>query len=252
MAAEVLQVLIVDDEPLAIDRLERLCERLSGIAVIGSAADGLEALEQVARLAPDVVLLDIAMPGLDGIGVAEALAQTDTSPLVIYCTAFDRFAVAAFGVAAVDYLLKPIEEDALARAMSRAAVRRAAEARKEETAVKPGTVRAGAFIETFWVPRGPEMVRVSASAIDRVDAERDYMALQVGAKRFLLHMTFAELERRLDPARFIRLHRSTLVRRDCVSRLRHDGLGVWYACLEDGSEIRIGRTHLAGVKAMLG
>ena len=248
MAAEALRVLIVDDEPLAIDRLQRLCERLPDIVVVGAAADGAQALDRVAQLAPDVVLLDIAMPGLDGIAVAEALAQTGSKTLVIYCTAFDRFAVAAFGVAAVDYLLKPIESDALARAMSRAAARRAATA---ETA-KADAAKSGAFIDTFWVPRGPDMVRVAAGAIDRVDAERDYMALQVGPKRFLLHMTFAELERRLDPAQFIRLHRSTLVRRDGVARLRHDGLGVWYACLKDDSEVRIGRTYLAGVKAMLG
>ncbi len=239
MAAEALRVLIADDEPLAIDRLQRLCGRLPGIVVVGSAADGAQALEQVAQLAPDVVLLDIAMPGLDGIGVAEALAQTGSDVLVIYCTAFDRFAVAAFGVAAVDYLLKPIESDALARAMSRAAGRRSS---------KADTVKPAAFIDTFWVPHGPEMVRVPAGAIDRIDAERDYMALRVGPKRFLLHMTFAELERRLDPAKFIRLHRSTMVRRDCVARLRHDGLGVWYACLKDDSEVRIGRTYLASVK----
>ncbi len=240
--------MIVDDEPLAIDRLQRLCERLPDIVVVGSAADGPQALEQVAQLAPDVVLLDIAMPGLDGIGVAEALARSGSQALVIYCTAFDRFAVAAFGVAAVDYLLKPIESDALARAMSRAAERLSSKA----GAVKKGeAIKTGAFIDTFWVPHGPEMVRVSAGAIDRIDAERDYMALRVGPKRFLLHMTFAELERRLDPAKFIRLHRSTMVRRECVARLRHDSLGVWYACLRDDGEIRIGRTYLTGVKAML-
>ncbi len=243
MAVEAMRVLIVDDEPLAIDRLRRLCEDLPGIAVAGVAADGAEALAQVTRLAPDVVLLDIAMPGLDGIGVAEAMAQAGNAAAVVYCTAFDRFAVAAFGVAAVDYLLKPIEPADLARAFSRAAARLGH--RAEPAAPAP------AFIDTFWVPRGPDMVRVPAIAIDRVDAERDYMALQVGAKRFLLHMTFAELERRLDPARFIRLHRSTLVRRDHIARLRHDGLGVWYAVLGDDSEVRIGRTYLPGVKAMV-
>ena len=105
MAVEAMRVLIVDDEPLAIDRLRRLCEDLPGIAVAGVAADGAEALAQVTRLAPDVVLLDIAMPGLDGIAVAEVLARTGGKTLVIYCTAFDRFAVAAFGVAAVDLSL---------------------------------------------------------------------------------------------------------------------------------------------------
>ena len=239
-------MLIVDDEPLAIERLGRLCERIPDVTVVGSAADGQQALERVAQWAPDVLLLDIAMPGLDGIGVAEALARMNSHALVIYCTAFDRFAVAAFGVAAVDYLLKPVESDALARALARASERL-----KPGSAAAPDTKPVAAFIDMFWVPRGPEMVRVPASAIDRVDAERDYMALQVGTKRFLLHMTFAELERRLDPARFIRLHRSTLVRRDCIMRLRHDGLGVWYAGLKDADEVRIGRTYLAGVKAML-
>ncbi len=240
MVVEVLRVLIVDDEPLAIDRLRLLCAQIPGVTVVGVAGDGPDAIERVAALAPDVLLLDIAMPGLDGIGVAKALACLNSPARVIYCTAFDRFAVAAFGVAAIDYLLKPIELDALARALSRAAERR------EAVQSMPA-----AFIDTFWVPRGPEMVRVAAGAIERIDAERDYMALQVGAKRFLLHMTFAELERRLDPGRFIRLHRSTMVRRDEIVRLRHDGLGTWYAGLRDDSEVRIGRTYLPGVKAML-
>ncbi len=243
---EVLRILVVDDEPLAIDRLMRLCDRLPGVAVVGTAADGEAALAQVARLAPDVVLLDIAMPGLDGIGVAEALGQTDSRALIVYCTAFDRFAVAAFGVAAVDYLLKPIESADLARALSRAAERR-----KRPTGQVAAETPPAAFIDTFWVPQGAQMVRVSADAIDRIDAERDYMALQVGPKRFLLHMTFAALERRLDPARFIRVHRSTMVRCDRIVRLRHDGLGVWYVCLKNADEVRIGRTYLDGVKARL-
>ena len=248
MVAEPLRVLIVDDEPLAVERLDRLCAPIPGIAVVGSAGDGPQALAQVARLAPDVLLLDIAMPGIDGIHVAETLSRMNSGAMIIYCTAFDHFAVAAFGVAAVDYLLKPVEREPLARALERAADM----VRLRSGAAKPHDDKPGeAFIESLWVPRGAEMVRVSTSTIDRVDAERDYMALRVGTKRFLLHMTFAELQRRLDPARFVRLHRSTLARRDYIARLRHDGLGIWYACLKDDSEVRIGRTYLSGVKAML-
>ena len=98
------------------------------------------------------------------------------------------------------------------------------------------------------MPHRSEVIRVAATDIDRIEAERDYMRLHIGARSFLLHHRLNELERRLDPACFIRLHRSTIVRRDRIARLRHDGLGTWFATLADGTEIRIGRSFLAAAK----
>ena len=108
------------------------------------------------------------------------------------------------------------------------------------------------WLDELWVPHRSELVRIAASSIDRIDAERDYVRLHVGPASYLLLHTVSGLEARLDPARFIRLHRSTIVRRDRIRGLRHDGLGAWSAELEDGAMVRIGRTYLARAKAMAG
>ncbi len=234
------RALIVDDEPLAIERLAMLCAQIDGLSVVGTASDGETALQLARTLGPDLILLDIAMPEVDGLSVAQVLSSEGRAPAIIFCTAFEAFAVAAFDVAAVDYLLKPVSPEGLARAIGRAADRR----RSAEPSAPPR------WIGAFWVPHRSEMVRIAADEVDRIDAMRDYMQLQAGSRRFLLHQTMADLEKRLDPARFIRVHRSTIVRRNFIAKLRHEGLGVWSALLADGAEVRIGRSYLAGVKAV--
>lgn len=238
-ADPVLRTLIVDDEPLAIERLVMLCAKVPGLTLVGTASDGEIALRLANALAPDLILLDIAMPAVDGMAVANALGAAGQRPAIVFCTAFDGFALAAFDVAAVDYLLKPVTPEGLARALARTRERIAG----AEPAAAPT-----AWLEEFWVPHRSEMVRIAAIDIDRIDAMRDYMSLRVGSRSFLLHRTLAELERRLDPAKFIRIHRSTIVRRDFIARLRHDGLGTWHAILTDGAEVRIGRSYLAAAK----
>lgn len=240
-----LSALIVDDEPLAVERLQILCAQTPGIELVGTAADGEAALRLMAALEPDLLLLDIAMPGMDGLAVARALEGAVRRPAVIFCTAFGQYAVAAFDVAAVDYLLKPVAADRLARAVARAA-------EAVEKARAPAPQDASAWTQEFWVPHRSEMIRIAAADIERIEAERDYMRLHVGPRSFLLHHTISALEQRLDPARFLRLHRSTIVRRDCITRLRHDRLGSWYAALRDGTQVRIGRTYLAAAKALAG
>jgi two-component system response regulator AlgR len=125
-AAAPLRVLVVDDEPLAVERLQLLLARCEGVAIAGTANDGEAALRIAEAVAPDLVLLDIAMPGMDGIDVARALSQSSVSPAVIFATAFDNFAVTAFDIAAVDYLMKPVQLDRLQRALERARGQRAA------------------------------------------------------------------------------------------------------------------------------
>jgi len=245
VAAEpALRTLIVDDEPLAVERLQILCAETEGLALVGTASDGEAALRMMEALSPELVLLDISMPGLDGLGVAQVLEGQVPRPAVVFCTAFDQFAVAAFDVSAVDYLLKPVAADRLARAVARAAEM----LRAPSAEVAPATP----WAEEFWVPHRSEMIRIAALAIDRIEAERDYMRLHIGTRSFLLHQTISALEKKLDPARFIRLHRSTIVRRDFIAKLHHDKLGTWYASLLDGGDIRIGRSYLAGAKALLG
>jgi len=239
-----LNTLLVDDEPLAIERLQLLCARQDDINLVGTANDGEAALRLTEQLKPDLLLLDIAMPGMDGLEVAKALAKLDNSPAIIFVTAFDKFAVEAFGVAAIDYVLKPVESDRLSLAISRVRERRL------ETQTE--TAEESPWAEEFWVPYKSELRRIAASEIDRVEAERDYMRLHVGTVSYLLHQTISGLEERLNPEEFIRLHRSHLVRRDWIGGLRHDGGGIWIACLKCGTEIRIGRTHLAEAKKLAG
>lgn len=244
MVADRLRTLIVDDEPLAVERMQILCAGIPEVDLIGTASDGEAALRLIDALNPDLVLLDIAMPHRDGIGVASALSTLSHRPAVIFCTAFEQHAVAAFDVAAVDYVLKPVSAERLMRAIGRA-IEMAGRGRAEPQAAS------SRWVEEFWVPHRSEMVRVSAGDIERVDAERDYMRLGVGGRSYLIHQTISELERRLDPERFIRLHRSTIVRRDKIAKLRHDGLGVWHAELTDGDLVRIGRTYQAAAKAIM-
>lgn len=257
-----MRTLIVDDEPLAIERMQILCARIPALQIVGTAADGAAALRLVEALSPQLVLLDMTMPELDGLGVARALVQQDPKPMVIFVTAHDHFAVEAFDCEAVDYVLKPVAQDRLERAVERALVRQATrQGTLGDAAVAPApatpapTTTAPApssWIEEFWVPHRSELVRVAAADIDRIDAERDYVRLHVGQRSYLMLHTIQRLEDRLDPAHFIRLHRSTIVRRSRILGLRHDGLGVWSAELADGTMLRIGRTYLAKAKAMAG
>lgn len=245
-----LSTLIVDDEPLAIDRMRMICGQIAQVRVAGTASDGAEALERIAELAPDVVLLDLTMPELDGLGVARRLGKLANPPAVIFVTAHDNHAVEAFDLDAVDYVLKPVEKDRLERAIARVTARRGADAAGAQGAgVSP-------WLEELWVPHRSELVRIGVSEVGRIDAERDYVRLHVGEREdrrsYLLLQTIAGLEARLDPDRFIRIHRSIILRRDRIAGLRHDGLGVWSVETADGEMLRIGRTYLAKVKAMAG
>ena len=168
------------------------------------------------------------------------------APAVVFVTAHENFAVEAFDLDAFDYVLKPVTPERLERAVARAIARRSTRARGEPQ-----------WLSEFWVPYRSELLRIAAADVERIDAERDYVRLHVGQKTgagrsYLLLQTVSGLEARLDPKRFIRLHRSTILRRDRITGLRHDGLGVWSAELDDGTMVRIGRTYLSRAKAMAG
>jgi two-component system response regulator AlgR len=167
---------------------------------------------------------------------------------VIFVTAHENFAVDAFDLDAVDYVLKPVGAERLERAIGRALARR--EVRQADSGAT--------WLTEFWVPTRSELLRIDAREVSRIDAERDYVRLHVRGASYLLLQTIAGLEAKLDPEMFIRIHRSTILRRDQIRGLRHEGLGVW--CVElangaddtDGEELRIGRTYLRKVKAMAG
>ena len=251
---ETLRTMIVDDEPLAVERLQLLCARLPRISLVGTASDGQSALRLAEQLRPELVFLDINMPRLDGMGVARALGRMGQVPAIIFVTAYQGFAVEAFDLAAIDYLLKPVATDRLERAVARVVDRRNAFLSNLAPAAPPPGESAArqSWVREFWVPHRSELKRIDAELIERIDAERDYMRLHVGPRSYLMHETIKTLEERLDPARFVRLHRSHIVRNDYITSLRHNGGGVWFACLADGSELRVGRTYLARVKDMAG
>ncbi len=237
-----LRTLIVDDEPLAVERMQVICAELQDLAVVGTASDGGAALRLVEALSPDLLLLDMTMPEMDGLQVARALAGRDQRPAVIFVTAHEAFAVEAFDLDAVDYVLKPVTPERLQRAIGRAVARRGS----------GGASVPSEWLAEFWVPHRSELIRIEAVQVDRIDAERDYVRLHVGASSYLLLQTIAGLEARLNPAEFIRIHRSCILRRESIRGLRHEGLGVWSVEINGGEALRIGRTYLARVKAMAG
>lgn len=242
---EKLKTLIVDDEPLAVERMQVICSKIGELQVVGTASDGAQALRLVDALTPDLILLDMTMPEVDGMSVAKSLAKKAERPAMVFVTAHDNYAVEAFDLDAVDYVLKPVKPERLERAVSRALARRGDSERNDST-----------WLDELWIPHRSELIRIATSEVGRIDAERDYVRLHVGegeaARTYLLLQTIAGLEKRLDPAKFIRIHRSTILRRDRITGLRHDGLGVWSVELADGEALRIGRTYLPKVKAMAG
>lgn len=245
-----VRTMIVDDEPLAVERLQLLCAQIDDVALVGTAGDGATALRLAEGLRPQLLLVDINMPQMDGMALARAVGESDQSPAIIFITAYDSFAVEAFDLAAVDYLLKPVSLDRLTRAIGRV---------RERLAADDGAVsaqKAGAdddkWTREFWVPHRSELKRIGASQIDRVEAERDYMRLHVGPRSYLLHETIKTLEERLNPAQFMRTHRSHIIRKDFIKGLRHEGGGVWLTVLNDDMELRIGRTYLTQVKQLAG
>jgi DNA-binding LytR/AlgR family response regulator len=243
-----LRTMIVDDEPLAIERLEILCNDHPVIEIVGTANDGVAALRLAQQLTPDLVFLDIGMPKMDGINAARALGLMERKPTIILVTAYDNFAVEAFDLDVVDYVLKPVSGERLGRAIARASESEADVPSTENSASGSG----GNYASEFWVSHRAELIRIAAVDIERIEAERDYMRLYTAGRSYLLHQTISALEERLNPEQFQRIHRSHIVRRDLITGLRHEGGGVWHALLGEDLSMRIGRKYLADVKKLAG
>lgn len=247
MGEPALKTLVVDDEPLATERLQLLLARLGGVDLVGTASDGEAACRMAEALHPDLLLLDIAMPGMDGIDVARKLGKAASRPAVVFVTAFDQFAVSAFEVEAVDYLVKPVDPKRLERALERARLHLS---RRTEGA--PASAPIGGHLDEFWASDLTGLVRIRALDIDRISAERDYMRLHVGPRSWLIHHSMAALEEGLDPSAFVRLHRSAIVRRDFISGFQRNASGRWIARLADGTEQPVGRLYADCVREIAG
>jgi DNA-binding LytR/AlgR family response regulator len=253
----VLRVLIVDDEPLARRRLEILLRDQAEVELVGAAPDGVAARRMIAELSPDVVLLDIKMPGLTGLELLDALGET--APIVVFVTAFDRFALDAFDRAAFDYLLKPVEPARLTASLARArealAEHAAAERVRELEEILhnlrsgPTAAADAVFDRDIWIQERGGRISLPVAAIDWVAAERDYVRIHAGPRSFLVRQSIGALTARLDPALFVRVHRSSLVRADRIVRLRH-AAGRGAVMLSTGAEVPVSRRHMGALKAM--
>ncbi len=244
-SAGVLRALIVDDEPLARDGMRLMLRAMSDVDIVGEAGDGVAAVRAIATLRPDVVLLDIQMPGMSGFDV---LAQTapEHLPLIVFVTAHDEHALKAFNVHAFDYLLKPVNRERLTEAMSRvrADLSRGAPDRDRVLDVlqDPAVERPPRALR-FTVRDRDRYVLVRASDIDWIEAAANYVRLNTRGRGFMLRMTLVEMERRLDPAEFIRIHRSTIVNASRITEIRPDAHGDYDVVLTEGRTLKMSRSY---------
>ena len=208
-----LRVVIADDEPPARQQLQDLLADVPWVTCVGEAADGEEAVAAVDRLRPDLLFLDIEMPVLSGLAV---LGRVRHQPAVVFTTAYDRYAVAAFELAALDYLLKPFGRDRLSSALERA--RRALDERTALSVLERARETSGsAPARRVFVRDHGRIVPLAIRDVQRLEARDDYVDLYAGGRSYLVHLPLAEFERRLDPARFLRIHRSRIVNLDHVA-----------------------------------
>jgi two-component system LytT family response regulator len=256
-----LRTVIVDDEPAARRGVRLLLERDRGVDIVGEATGGTEAAEMIKREKPDLVFLDVQMPGCDGF---EALCKVGSaaSPAVVFVTAYDEHALRAFEVHAVDYLLKPCDAARFAAALQRAKeeVRRrqadSVNARlaklldylQHDAARQPAPRDDG---DRILVKSSGEIFFLKAEEIDWIEAEGDYMKFHVGGRAHLMRETMARLEARLDPKRFIRIHRSTIVNIDRLRKLSPSFAGEYAVILHDGTKLKLSRGYHERIATLL-
>jgi two-component system, LytTR family, response regulator len=239
-----MRALIVDDEPLARAGIAVRLGRCSDVEIVGECGDGPSAVEKILELTPDVVFLDVQMPGMNGFEVLQALPEKDL-PLVIFLTAYEQHALRAFEVHALDYLLKPLDDDRFTRAVER--VRRVKDAdskiRMSDRMLRLLGEKTGRYASRFAVRTGSRIQILLAEDIDWVAAAGDYVEVHCAGRHHLLHETMTSLERKLDPAKYLRIHRSRIVRLSCVRELHAIDNREYLLKLADGSEHRSSRTY---------
>jgi two-component system LytT family response regulator len=268
-----VRVLIADDEPLARQRLEDLLRPIPGADLVGTAADGDEAVEAIRRLHPDLVFLDVQMPGKTGVEVVRAVGP-ERMPVTIFVTAYDRFALQAFELAAVDYLLKPYDDERFEQAFERARkmvelaevgrltdrlaalLGGRASASVDDGAAEPPatpspTPSAGWLERIAGEMRGQVRV-VPVEEIEYVTASGPYAELHTAERGFVIRERMQALEERLDPGRFLRIHRSVIVRLDRIDTLLRGGGGDYAVRLKSGVKLRVSRTRVEELEKRMG
>ena len=250
-----IRALIIDDEPLARKALLRLLKMESDVEVVGEGGDGETALTLVRRLRPDLVFLDIRMPERDGFEVIGSLNSGD-APAVVFVTAYDQHALRAFEVHAVDYLLKPFSRERLQmaldhmrhridRGLNPSAIKEMlAEMRRQEAQRR--------YLQRIPVTLGGRIQLLPAAEIERIEAMGNYAQLITGKRRFEVRETLLSFEKKLDPAHFVRIHRSTIVNLDFVKEVQPWFKGGHLVVMKDGSELRLSRYQREAVEALTG
>lgn len=256
---ERLRAIIADDEPAARRGVRLLLERDPDVEVVGEAGDAPEAVALILRERPELAFLDVQMPGGDGFSVLQAVGPT-TAPAVVFVTAYDEHALRAFEVNAVDYLLKPFDDERFRAALTRAK----GEVRQRQTETMNArltqllnyleTNRSApdpAAHERILVKSAGEIFFLKADEIDWIEAEGDYMKFHVGARTHLMRETMARLEARLDPAHFIRIHRSTIVNVERLRKLTPSFAGEYVVVLQDGTKLKLSRGYHERIARLL-
>jgi len=256
---ERLRVLIVDDEPLARQRIEDLLAKKDSIDIVGTASNGSEAVEMIRRLSPNLVFLDVQMPGMSGLDVVDTIGP-EQMPATIFTTAYDKFALKAFDRAAVDYLMKPFDDERFSQALRRARktielqevgrmTRRLAALLEEERAPNKAKTK---YLERIPVEMRGQVRVVPVDKIDYISASGPYAELHVGDRTYAVRERMQTLEERLDPAIFMRVHRSAIVRLDRIDTLLRSSGGDYAVRLKDGTELSVSRARRDELEQRLG
>lgn len=253
-----IRVLIVDDEPLARTGVRQLVEPLDGVTVVGEAADGAEAVQQIETLQPDLVFLDVQMPEMDGLEVIREVG-VESMPLTIFVTAYDEYALEAFEAHALDYLLKPIEEERFDEAMERARRQLQRVEADELSQQLRGVLRDYAereddgeeSIDRFTIRSRDRIYFVELDDVQWIESEGDYAALHDGEKTHLVRKTMKELEQQLDSDHFLRVHRSYIVNVNYIEELRRLDHGTYQLRMRSGTPIKSSRGYSDNVDALI-
>lgn len=249
-----IRVVVVDDEPLARSGVVARLAAHADVVLVGEYGDGAAAAAGIAADLPDLAFIDVQMPGMNGLAVLASQPPT-TRPLAILLTAYENFAVRAFELQAIDYLLKPIDDDRFAEALDRARQAHAQRCRESTTSGDPRTEEGSerpVYLARFAVRKGRKVAFVSALDVEWIEADGDYARLHCSARNYLLRESLNQLSRLLDPAQFIRVHRSTIVRLDRVAELQSLTNRDAMLRLRDGALLRASRTYIEPLLERLG
>lgn len=250
-----IRVLIVDDEPLARERIASLLEAERDIECVGECGDGRTAVNEILETSPDAVFLDVQMPEMDGFAVLRAVPP-DRMPIVVFVTAFDSYALRAFDFHALDYLLKPFDRDRFAESLIRVReqLQQRREGKQDERLIELiRSLRGGPeYIERFVVKAGNRIFFVKAGEIDWIEAAGNYVRLHAGKDTHLVRETMNRVETKLDPKKFARIHRSTVVNLDRIKELQPWFHGEYVIILRDGSQLTLSRGYREKLQKILG